>query len=373
MTPAYAQRAVLLVTMGGPRDLSEVKAYLRRVFSDPYIIPGSALKRWFLSRLIARTAAPKSRERYAAIGGKSSAVEDTELLARQVTEHFAFRGIRLKCAVATRYSTPSIEQGLAVLAPFLAGSLGKLPLGTREKLSVDTPTERSGRHPHQPATCEDAGRYEDAMPTDVPVESNRRPITPVYLFPHKTSAMTGSCAHVLGRAAAKRGISVEPGMRHLGTTNAYTRGWADAIERAIHKPADTFVLFSCHSLPLKVIERGDPYVREVRRSVDLIQARLGDLASGLGYQSQEGADWLGPTVRAAAADAYHKGFRELIVAPLSFVGESTETRVDLDRELREAAFSMGFRRVERLSTPDKLGFLCAIVVEALCKEWGLGY
>jgi protoporphyrin/coproporphyrin ferrochelatase len=320
MNASATARPVLLITMGGPRSLAEVKPYLRRLFADPYIIPGGPLKRWLLSRIIARAAAPKSRARYALIGGRSNAVEDTEHLARSVTEAFAARGLAVRCAVATRYSTPDIREGLAALV---------------------SPSPRP--------------------------ES----VTPVYLFPHETSAMTGSCAEVLQHAARQHGVTVTHGLRRLGMTEVYVQGWARAITAAVREPAATFVLFGCHSLPLSIVQRGDPYVGEVERSVARIQARLGDLAGGLAYQSQEAADWLGPTVDQKAAEAYAQGFRELIIVPLSFTAENTETLVDLDRDLREAARALGFRRIERLSTPDKLGFLTAMVVEGLHKEWGL--
>jgi len=322
MSTATATRPVLLITMGGPRDLAEVETYLRRLFSDPYILPGNSFKRWLLSRIIARAAAKKSRARYALIGGRSTAVEDTGLLAEQLKEDFASRGITLECQVATRYATPNIEEGLTSLS------------------------------------AETAEKDSDA-------------VTPVYLFPHETSVMTGSCAGALERASDESGVPVGTGVRHLGATRTYARGWADAIERAVRAPGDTFVLFSCHSLPRTIIERGDAYVEQVERSVERIRARLRRLAGELAYQSQARNDWLGPTVEEVASEAYGKGYRELIVVPLSFVGENTETLVDLDRELCAAALSMGFRRVERLRTPDKLGFLCPMVVEALCMEWGL--
>lgn len=318
MSQNNSRRCVLLVDMGGPRSLAEVKPYLRRIFSDPFIIPGNRVKRWLLSRAIARASAAETRERYASIGGKSNAVEDAQVLARQLTERFAARGIELQCAVATRYSKPDIPDGLAALA------------------------ERDGQT-----------------------------VTPVFLFPHETSALTGSCVSVLGQASARLGISAEPGVRHLGITDAYVRGWAEAIKQAVQHPDETYVLFSVHSLPLSIVRRGDTYIREVQRSVGRIAALLGNLASGLAYQSQEGEAWLEPKAEDKAAEAYRAGFRELIVAPLSFVGDNTETLVDLDRDLRKAVEPLGFRRFVRLETPNKLGFLPNMVCEALCKEWGL--
>jgi ferrochelatase len=318
MSRRRATRRVLLINMGGPQDLSEVQPYLQRLFSDPYIIPGLAPKRWLLSRLISRAAARKSRARYALIGGRSPAVDDAHTLSRQLTSAFGDRGVTLECAVGMRYSAPTIEDGLASLSP---------PDG--------------------------------------------EPVTPVYLFPHETSVMTGSCADVLRRAAARRQVTVEPGVRHLGATVAYAQGWAAAIRGTLRDAGQAFVLFACHSLPLSVVEHGDPYVDEVQRSVERIKSYLGGLPCGLGYQSQEGRDWLGPDVEDVARDARSDGHTELIVVPLSFVGENTETRVDLDRDLRTTALEIGFQRFERLSTPDVLGFLSSMVIEALCREWGL--
>ncbi len=315
------RRSVLLIDMGGPEDLSRVPAYLRQIFSDPFILRGNFVKRWLLSHLIARRATAETRARYEALGGKSDAVENAQILGQQLIEDFSARGLQLEFSVATRYSTPNIEQGLAALA---------------KKVSSSGP-----------------------------------PVTPVYLFPHETSALTGSCVDVLGRAADKLNLRVGPGVRHLASTDAYVQGWANAIRQAIEQPEKTFLLFSAHSLPLSIVNRGDVYISEVEQSVRKIRALLGDVQAGLAYQSQEGDDWLGPKVEDRAKEAYEARFRELIVVPLSFVGENTETKLDLDRDLRQAVAPLGFTRFVRLETPDKLGFLRTMVVEALCREWNL--
>jgi ferrochelatase len=318
MTDIDSTRSVLLIDMGGPNDLSEVQPYLQRIFSDPFIIPGNPVKRWFLSRLIARKGAAETRERYALIGGKSNAVENAQALADALTEQFANRGVRIDCAVATRYTTPDIQQGLAAL----------------------------------------------------PIE-NGNPVTPVYLFPHETSALTGSCERILTRAADKKGVPVDSGVRHLGVTETYIENWALAIREAIQRPAESFVVMSVHSLPMSIVNRGDPYVDEVQRSAGRIQALIGEVASSLAYQSQEGNDWLEPRVEDVAAQARKDGYRDLIVAPLSFICDNTETLVDLDRDLRQAVEPLGFERFVRIETPVKRGFLGTMVAEALCREWGL--
>ncbi len=318
MIDTAMKRSVLLIDMGGPRSLAEVRPYLRRIFSDPCIMPGNVVKRWLLSRLIAHRSAARSRRRYASIGGKSRAVEHARTLASQLTWHFAQRGVPIECAVATRYSIPDIKQGLMSLR-----------------------------------------------------RNDSDPVIPVYLFPHETTALTGSCENMLFRAATKLGIPTERGVRRLGMSDAYARGWAEAIKQAVQRPGDSFVIFSAHSLPLSIVNRGDPYQTQVEQSVRQIRALIGDVACALAYQSQEGDNWLGPSVEETAAQACQKGYRDLIVAPLSFFDDNTETLVDLDQDLRQAVQRFGSNRFVRLQTPNQRGFLCTMVAEALCKEWGL--
>lgn len=318
MIETTANRSVLLIDMGGPRSLADVRPYLRRIFSDPAMMPGGPLKRWLLAHWIAHRSAPRSQRRYASIGGKSRAVEHARTLADQLTQTLAVRGVRIACAVATRYGIPDIPQGLASLC------------------------ERDGQG-----------------------------VTPVYLFPHETTALVGSCENVLHRAAAKLGIPLAGGVRRLGLSHAYTQGWAAAIQEAVQRPAKTFVIFSVHSLPLSMVERGDPYLAQVEQSVERIRAGIGDVAGALAYQSQEGDNWLGPDVRQTAALARQKGYRELIVAPLSFFSDNTETLVDLDQNLRLAAERLNYDRFVRLETPHERGFLCPMVAQALCQEWNL--
>jgi len=317
MSESNSKHSVLLIDMGGPQSMDEVQPYLQKIFCDPYIIPGNPLKRWVLSRLIARKSAAETRHRYAEIGGRSEAVDNARKLGDQLKSHFADRGIDLECDVATRYSFPDIPQGLLSLS-----------------------------------------------------RKQQAPITAVYLFPHETSALTGSCVAVLQRAANKQGLTITHDVRHLGKTDSYIQGWAAGIKRAVQRPDKSFVMLTAHSLPLSIIERGDGYVEEVEQSAEQVKSLLGDIASGLAYQSQEGKNWLGPTVEEKAADAFQNGFRELIIAPLSFVGDNTETLLDIDKDLYQAIEPLGFERFERIAPPDQNGFLCEMVAESLSQEWG---
>ncbi len=316
MNDSNSRQSVLLIDMGGPQSPAEVRPYLQRIFFDPYIIPGNPVKRWLLSQLIASKSAAETRKRYEEIGGKSNAVPDAQKLASQLTEHYASRGIHLECEVATRYSFPDIPQGLKALA-----------------------------------------RKQDA------------PITAVYLFPHETSALTGSCEAVLLHAAKKQNLAIAHHVRNLSRTNAYLEGWAKAIKKMVERPEKTLVLFTAHSLPVSIIERGDQYITEVEHSVAGIQKLLGDLATDLAYQSQEGENWIGPKAENVAAVAREKGYTELVVAPLSFVGDNTETLLDIDKDLFEEIKPLNFERFTRITPPNQQGFLCEMVAEALTQEW----
>ncbi|MBL4886370.1 MAG: ferrochelatase [Planctomycetaceae bacterium] len=318
MNDAPSKHSVLLMDMGGPQTPAEVRPYLQRIFFDPYIIPGNPIKRWLLSQLIASKSAAETRERYAEIGGKSNAVPNAQKLGEQLKKHFADQGIELEYEVATRYSFPTIPQGLA-------------------KLSV----------------------------------KQKAPISAVYLYPHETSALTGSCVSVLNRAAKKQNSPIDYHVKNISRTPAYLQGWANAIKQAVKNPAETIIIFTAHSLPNSIIASGDRYVDEVEESVEKIKAMLGDVATDLAYQSQEGDDWLGPTAEEKAALARENGFKELIVAPLSFVGDNTETLLDIDKNLSNAIKPLGFERFHRITPPDQQGFLCEMVAEALAQEWNL--
>ncbi len=316
MNDSNSRQSVLLIDMGGPQNPAEVRPYLQRIFFDPYIIPGNPIKRWLLSQLIASKSAVETRKRYAEIGGKSNAVPDAQILAQQLTEHYSKCGIHLECEVATRYSFPNIPQGLKSLS-----------------------------------------------------QKQNAPLTAVYLFPHETSALTGSCEAVLLQAAKKQKVTISHHVKNLSRANAYLEGWATAIKKTVEHPDKTMVLFTAHSLPVSIIERGDQYVTEVEDSVKGIKELLGDLATDLAYQSQEGEDWIGPKADAVAAAAREKGYTELVVAPLSFVGDNTETLLDIDKELFEEIKPLNFERLVRITPPNQQGFLCEMVAEALSQEW----
>ena len=102
--------AVFLMNLGGPRSLDEVEPYLYELFSDPLLIsaPFGPL-RPLIARLISKTRAPSSAEKYALIGGKSPIVEGTEAQARALAGAL---GPGWSCHLAMRCGHPNTEEGV---------------------------------------------------------------------------------------------------------------------------------------------------------------------------------------------------------------------------------------------------------------------
>ena len=138
--------------------------------------------------------------------------------------------------------------------------------------------------------------------------------------------------------------------------------WAVAQSALLHAQIDTLeneqkyrVLFSAHGLPKKIISQGDPYQWQVERSAEAI-ARASNLAEGdwaVCYQSRVGPlEWIGPSLddelRRAAEDEV-----AVIVLPIAFVSEHSETLVELDVEYKKIAVRLGistYKRVPALGT-----------------------
>lgn len=129
------------------------------------------------------------------------------------------------------------------------------------------------------------------------------------------------------------------------------------------------ILFSAHGLPEKVIKRGDPYQRQVEQTAAAIAAQLGQVDWSVCYQSRVGPlKWIGPStddeIRRAASDR-----KAIVLYPLSFVSEHSETLVELDIEYRHLAEGAGVPRYVRVPTvgthPQFIGGLANLVRTAL--------
>lgn len=160
---------------------------------------------------------------------------------------------------------------------------------------------------------------------------------------------------------------------------AFARRIAAALV-GVEDLARTTVVMTAHSLPKAVVERGDPYEREVREATqDIAAAVRGSIgrdvrcvvayqSQGLGSGPQGGStDWLGPTVRAVLDESKARGDRHVVFAPVGFLADNVEVLYDLDIEARAMAAERGllYARAASLNADDDLVAILAELARPL--------
>ncbi len=157
----------------------------------------------------------------------------------------------------------------------------------------------------------------------------------------------------------------------------YLEALAENVEAALVRfpdPQRPVLVFSAHSVPLAVIERGDPYQRQIEETVALLGARTGwPNPRRLCYQSKVGASkWLQPSLRATLRELGGAGVEEVCVVPVSFVSDHVETLGEIAHEARELAAQCGIRQFEMMpglnDSPRFIAALAGQVMRALGRQ-----
>ena len=305
---------VVLFQLGGPDTLEAIEPFLYNLFCDPDIIdfPFARLARKPLAKLISSTRARTVRHHYSIIGGGSPIRRNTEGQARALEAELEARGVDACCFVAMRYWHPFTAEAVAAL-------------------------ER--------AHCDE--------------------IVLLPLYPQFSSTTTGSSLNEWNRRFRRNGAPVHT-VGNFYRNEAYLDALVETIDRTLagfEKPERTEIIFSAHSVPLAVIERGDPYQRQIEETVALVMERGGwSNRHRLCYQSKVGASrWLQPTLRGILRQAAEQGIEEVCVVPISFVSDHVETLGEIDHEARQLASSLGIRRFEMtLGLNDLPAFIRAL-------------
>ena len=297
--PATTDTAVLLLNLGGPLKVRDVAPFLLNLFRDRDIIRlGPAFLQPLIARIIVRSRLAEVQERYREIGGGSPILRETAAQAAALRQALRAAGRREPVGIAFRYTAPRAGGLLRSLA-----------------------------------------------------EQGIRRLLPVTLYPHDCRATTGSSLVELEREAAALGMTLLPGVLHYATDPDYLEALEENLRRTLARSPGATVVFSAHSLPLKQILGGDPYEREIQSTVEALKARLGPIPGGyrLAYQSKVGPiKWLEPPLEAVLDEL--RG-RDVVVMPVSFVGEHIETLHELDIQYREVARQAGIRDYLRVPAP----------------------
>ena len=297
--------AVVLFNLGGPDSPAAVQPFLFNLFNDPAIIGLPGPIRWLLAKLLAARRVTAARAIYAHLGGASPLLANTQAQADALAELLADLG-QVKVFPCMRYWRPMSDEVAARVKAFAPDEIVLLPL--YPQFSTTT-------------TASSLAAWRDAA----------------------------SKAGLTGRTRSLCCYPVEPG---------FIAAAADVIRRAYWRAQESWpsrparVLFSAHGLPRRVIERGDPYQSHVESTAAAIAASLGvaNLDWRVCYQSRVGPlEWIGPytedEISRAAAERI-----PVVVAPIAFVSEHSETLVELDIEYRRRALAAGAPHYERAAT-----------------------
>jgi ferrochelatase len=314
-------RAILFLQLGGPETLAEVRGFLYRLFADPEVIRvRSGLLRRAIALSIAAARGGTSKKMYARIGGGSPIRRLTDEQSAGVEAILRARGRDAAVRTAMTCSKPLVEDVVADLA-------------------------RSG-----------ASRF------------LALPLYPQYSLTTTKGALDRSREAVVRFAPGSRLFETGSFPDHPGFLDAHASLVRDELARFPDpSPEATYVLFSAHSIPRKLVDReGDPYPREVEATVAGILDRLpSGTRHGLAYQSKLGpVEWLGPATADRIAELGRAGQRQVLVVPIAFVTDHIETLYEIDVLFADAARAAGiahFRRTPGLNAhPAFLGALADI-------------
>jgi len=298
--------AVVLFNLGAPDAPAAIEPFLFNLFNDPAILRLPQPLRWTLARLIARRRTPVAREIYGHLGGGSPLLANTAAQAAALEKALAPKDGTARVFIAMRYWHPLSQAAAREVAAFEPDEIVLLPLYPQYSTTTTASSLAAWRR-----AAADAGL---AAPT------------------------RAVCCY----APEEGFIAALADLARLGLAEAERQGCG----------ARPRIIFTAHGLPLRIAKGGDPYVGQVEDTCRALASRLG-LAAGaweLGFQSRVGPlQWVGPGTDELIVDAAAKG-EPILLVPVAFVSEHSETLVELDITYRELATARGARVYVRVPT-----------------------
>lgn len=296
------KRGVLLLNFGGPWTLADVKPFLYRLFANPSVLVGiPAPLRQLLAFMIAQIKGPSSIKSYKAIGGGSPQLKWTVIQAEGLRRLMPGNEVRVE--VGMRSSEPSIEAALEQMKFWGADQLALMPL-----------------------------------------------------FPQFSTTTTGTCFDVVKESLDKLGWNPQlTTVAHWPDHPEYIALLRSSVDEAVSRAesecnaskARVHIVFAAHSLPMKIVERGDPYPDDVARTVHAVTNDLRTPWS-LAFQSRNGKlPWLKPYLDDELKRLGREGVETVVVVPISFVSDHIETLFELDRLYAEVARKHGIKHYYR--------------------------
>src|SRR5260221_3929109 len=282
--------AVVLFNLGGPDKPAAVRPFLFNLFSDPAIITLPNPWRWLVAQLVSRRRPPVAQEIYQKMGGSSPILPNTEAQADGLIQELDDLG-QVRSFICMRYWEPMTADVVRAVKEYGADEIILLPL-----------------------------------------------------YPQFSTTTTASSYKLWQEEAARQGLTTQTKLiccypTEPGFIQALVHGTATGLAEAkrLAPSAEPLVVFSAHGLPKKIVDAGDPYVAQVKAGVTAVAEALALPAVQwvTAFQSRVGPlEWVGPAtedvIRAAPG-----GRRAILVLPVAFVSEHSETLGEMDIEYRE--------------------------------------
>jgi len=309
-----AREAVILLNMGGPNNLEEVEMFLKNMFADKNILTmKSGLIRKFVGGMIVFNRTESSQEIYRQLGGKSPIVGHTKNLVSKLQEKL---GEDVIVDFAMRYTPPFADEVI-------------------ERLNV----------------------------------ANVQKIYLIPLYPQQSTTTTKSSLEDFEEAYHKSGgdaLLVE--IKHFFENSTYNEAIIESIKESVG--SDDYnnfdIIFSAHGLPQKIVDAGDVYPKHVEKHITILKKMLSKENMAfhdvhLAYQSKVGPmAWLKPSLDDKLKVVRNRG---VIVFPIAFTIDNSETDFELEVEYREIAEELGFKDYRVCRCPND----SELFVDALCE------
>ena len=285
--------AVVLFNLGGPDSPEAVRPFLVNLFTDPAILRVPGFLRPWLGRLIAWRRMKPALANYAILGGKSPLLELTEQQAEALEGSLNAKepGVEHKCFIAMRYWHPFSGEAAKAVKEWRPDEILLIPL-----------------------------------------------------YPQYSTTTTGSSITAWNEACAAIGLSCPTSTLCCYHSDAgFAQATARIVEAEYEKARATLpegtklrVLFSAHGLPEPIVKAGDPYQWQVEQSMAAVVAAMNvpGLDHVVCYQSRATPQkWIGPSTDEEVERAAREKVA-VLVCPIAFVSEHSETLVELDVEYR---------------------------------------
>ena len=294
------QIGVLIMAYGGPNSLDEIPGYLADIRS------GRPTSRQILDEISSN---------YKLIGGKSPLLEFTRRQVAAVQAHFD--PSKFKFYIGMRHWSPWIEDTIRdMLDDGITRAVSLVLAPHYSKLSIAK---------YQAKIAAGLEMYHDQIE-----------------FAHVESYHD---APGLIEALANR---VVEGLNR----------WPADIRPKVH------VVFSAHSLPVRIVKMGDPYADQLQETAELVAQKAGleEEQWSWSYQSagRSPEPWLGPQLPEHLEALAGKGIRNVVSLPIGFVSDHVEILYDIDIQAQQVASDLGLRLERPPALNDDPLFITAL-------------